>query len=701
MQYRRPRRVSSITLSVVLVSCGAASADPPRPFLFSMGRYYATWAGRPPSYDQQVWDHMVNIGATMTGTGIAWVGGEPSPGQYDMDVFAQTDWEVDQIRARGLEPTMFLGLTPAWAALYPQLPPHRTPPAEAYVDEFMAFHQFVAERYADKITYYYFWNEPNGCSWINEGCSNGNGYDLYTLWLIRCSQAVKAGDPDAKIIAGNLDYHIGVTAGYQYIQGMYNNGAGPHIDGIAIHPYDWGGTIHWQAVIDTRNTMVANGDAGKPVWINEFGWNLTDYQTTANRLVQVLTELKKPEWSYVQMANYLVLNDGPGVENYGLMDANLNARAGYYAFQGLNKTFPTLVAFSADVTVGAPPLTVQFTDQSTVSGASSWLWEFGDGATSPLQNPQHTYTLAGQYDVKLTVTGTLGAEFLEKPDYIRVGNFPHVAFIGGQVPPTSTDAQVIQYIGSLGYFVDVFDDEPANRPSASQIAATYDIVVGSSTILSANVAGEFRNEQVPFIYWESSLNSNGREALADGPSTTVGQTQIDVIDNTHPVMDGINTGLVTVTTAGADISRCTGTVAAGARVLATVAGFNTQPTVMIAEPGDLLLDGNPAAGKRAFLFLYDTTWNVVNAAGRTILENALEWATEPPPGDFDGDRDVDLSDFGFFQICLSGTGVEQLDPVCLPARFDGDNDVDLDDFGIFQACLSGAGVPANPGCAGG
>lgn len=58
--------------------------------------------------------------------------------------------------------------------------------------------------------------------------------------------------------------------------------------------------------------------------------------------------------------------------------------------------------------------------------------------------------------------------------------------------------------------------------------------------------------------------------------------------------------------------------------------------------------------------------------------------------DFDLDGDVDMEDFGRFQICLGAPGQTPSDPSCLPARLDGDEDVDQADFGIFQRCLSGA-----------
>lgn len=45
---------------------------------------------------------------------------------------------------------------------------------------------------------------------------------------------------------------------------------------------------------------------------------------------------------------------------------------------------------------------VQFTDASQ-GNPSSWLWDFGDGSTSNVQNPSHTFQAAGSYRVSLTV----------------------------------------------------------------------------------------------------------------------------------------------------------------------------------------------------------------------------------------------------------------------------------------------------------
>ena len=61
------------------------------------------------------------------------------------------------------------------------------------------------------------------------------------------------------------------------------------------------------------------------------------------------------------------------------------------------------------------------------------------------------------------------------------------------------------------------------------------------------------------------------------------------------------------------------------------------------------------------------------------------------------DGDVDQTDFGLFQICLSGA--DQPHPERCPDRdFDDDGDVDGDDHGLLQRCMSGANNRAEPAC---
>jgi len=80
---------------------------------------------------------------------------------------------------------------------------------------------------------------------------------------------------------------------------------------------------------------------------------------------------------------------------------------------------PTPDFTAADFTDCKVPFTVNFTDLST--GAAGWNWNFGDGATSTLQNPSHTYTALGNYTVTLIATGANGcSDSITKNQFVKV-----------------------------------------------------------------------------------------------------------------------------------------------------------------------------------------------------------------------------------------------------------------------------------------
>ncbi|WP_406657137.1 PQQ-binding-like beta-propeller repeat protein [Methanolobus sp. ZRKC2] len=79
--------------------------------------------------------------------------------------------------------------------------------------------------------------------------------------------------------------------------------------------------------------------------------------------------------------------------------------------------------FSANVTYGYAPMTVQFTDHST--GAENWLWDFdNDGIVDSTEhNPQFDYTVAGTYNVSLTVTKGPYSDSETKNHYITINDW--------------------------------------------------------------------------------------------------------------------------------------------------------------------------------------------------------------------------------------------------------------------------------------
>lgn len=77
------------------------------------------------------------------------------------------------------------------------------------------------------------------------------------------------------------------------------------------------------------------------------------------------------------------------------------------------------VNFNSDITLGELPLTVQFNDITTPT-PTSWLWDFGDGTTSTIQNPSHIYNSIDSFDVKLIVSDGISTDSIVKEHFIQV-----------------------------------------------------------------------------------------------------------------------------------------------------------------------------------------------------------------------------------------------------------------------------------------
>jgi gliding motility-associated-like protein len=93
-----------------------------------------------------------------------------------------------------------------------------------------------------------------------------------------------------------------------------------------------------------------------------------------------------------------------------------------------------LIVLASDTTSICAPGTIQFFDQSITGNVldpiTGWLWSFGDGGTSMLQNPSYTYNSPGTYNVTLTVT-TLGGctnNNASAPYVVNVHPYPIAAF---------------------------------------------------------------------------------------------------------------------------------------------------------------------------------------------------------------------------------------------------------------------------------
>lgn len=106
--------------------------------------------------------------------------------------------------------------------------------------------------------------------------------------------------------------------------------------------------------------------------------------------------------------------------------------------------------FTADMTTGGVPCTIQFYDQST-GQVDTRLWDFGDGSTSTLKDPSHQYSQAGAFGVSLTVSNAYGSDTRVRDGYILVSSAVENIFLcDGYSKNALFLPRCYEYLGSIG-----------------------------------------------------------------------------------------------------------------------------------------------------------------------------------------------------------------------------------------------------------
>jgi len=136
--------------------------------------------------------------------------------------------------------------------------------------------------------------------------------------------------------------------------------------------------------------------------VNTWTWNFGDGGTSV---------IQNPAYQYVNSGTYTVslTVTGPG-------GSDAEVKTDYIYVSNLP---PPVADFSGNPLSGFFPLLVNFTDL-TSGTVSQWTWHFGDGVTSAMQNPGHTYLNSGNYTVSLKSTGPGGYDSIAKVNYITV-----------------------------------------------------------------------------------------------------------------------------------------------------------------------------------------------------------------------------------------------------------------------------------------
>lgn len=161
------------------------------------------------------------------------------------------------------------------------------------------------------------------------------------------------------------------------------------------------------------------------------------------------------------------------------------------------RQLPTVAFSSLDTISCDNPHTATFTSQTP--GAVSWQWFFGNGLGSNLPTPTTTYQWTDSFDVRLTVTDSIGCKnTVVYKDYIKAGNI-QADFTGS---PSLGCAPLDVYFRFL-------EPSPRKIPLQNNVppVTTYDWIFGDG--FSSSQPNPSHTYQNPGLYTVTLIITNG------------------------------------------------------------------------------------------------------------------------------------------------------------------------------------------------
>lgn len=205
------------------------------------------------------------------------------------------------------------------------------------------------------------------------------------------------GDPTSGCSGcGDCDCIVNVTKGIIYHpHSLYSPYCRDYTQGQIL---DY--KIEWSSVNFTGTVPVAQFTANKTTGNAPLTVKFTD------------TSTRSPtswHWSFGDGQSATTQNPAYNYSNAGNYSVVMVASNSYGQSQ---QSSPKTITVTSTGTIpvakfSTAPLTVNFTDKSTGS-PTSWHWFFGDGTSSTQENPTHTYSNAGNYNVVMVAINNIG-----------------------------------------------------------------------------------------------------------------------------------------------------------------------------------------------------------------------------------------------------------------------------------------------------
>lgn len=202
-----------------------------------------------------------------------------------------------------------------------------------------------------------------------------------------------------------------------------------------------------------------------------------------------------------------IQNPQPGLSQYTV---NLTSNNGQCNAQ-LNVVIDPVIPVADFDTLTLCQQGVQFSDLSSVNRGSinQWNWDFGDGGTSTLQNPTHTYTNPGMYLVRLINRTNIGCrDTIERRVYVKPNPTADFSMSGDIVSVTNPN----MYCAPGAIFTDLSTHIAPWDDTLSVVAWNWDFG-GGNTSTQQNPTFNFPSEGTHTITLIATDNRGCRDTI--------------------------------------------------------------------------------------------------------------------------------------------------------------------------------------------
>jgi PKD repeat protein len=303
---------------------------------------------------------------------------------------------------------------------------------------------------------------------------------------------------DGFAIAGQktgYDFFANLFVNYWWLIKTDNNG---NIDWTQTY---YGDPYHYGPTGDAAYALIQTPDEGFAITGQRGAF---EEGFDADTWIIKTNEIGAPEWDQPPHTDY------PNTARF-----IIQASDGGYIYGGFKNLEPAprpprplKADFTATPETGTEPLEVHFNDQSgPPDSIVSWFWDFGDGSTSTEQNPSHTYTRDGGYEVILLVSGSDGDQDTSSSQILVSDSEPRVNFTA--TPSRGIEPLQVAFEDHSIYYDDIYywwwefgDGSSSSQQNPNHIYIQDGIF--TATLIVMDIDGSQQERSVKIVVEDSS-----------------------------------------------------------------------------------------------------------------------------------------------------------------------------------------------------